>query len=212
MDNRCTAATPLQVSLKFVKAYITNTYRLEAANDPAVQAFPSQLDAFVANPVCKRGRSQAPTKRDIPDSPGYMNALNLACIIAGASTLTPGLDVLYSGVFDSKFGNAAGVHFGSVNSQQNNFPGLEKVYIAVEAMCLGGIFGTELTDYNSTNSEICILGPGGHHTRRNIHLTDGKRNFWPPIMSRLLQGPLTILDIDHLLVASCNGSPKVPSM
>ncbi len=170
--------TPLQVSLKFIKAYIINTYRLEAANDPAVQAFSSQLDAFVANPVCKGGRSVAPAKRDIPDSPGYTNALNLAYIIAGASTLTTGLDVLYSGVFDSKVGNAAGVHFGSINSQQKNFPGLDKVYIAVEAMCLGGIFGTELTDYNSANTEICIIGPGGHRMRRNIHLTDGKRNFW----------------------------------
>ena len=107
-----------------------------------------------------------------------MTALNLASIIAGASLLTTGLDTQYSSVFDSKFGNAAGIHFGSINSEQNNFPGLDKVYIAIEALCLGGIFGTELTDYNSANTEICIIGPGGHSTRRDIHLTDGKRNFW----------------------------------
>ena len=108
-----------------------------------------------------------------------MSALNLASIIAGASLLTTGLDAQYSSVFDSKFGNAAGIHFGSINSEQNNFPGLDKVYIAVEALCLGETFGTELAEYNSTNPEICIIGPGAHRTRREIHLTDGKRNFWP---------------------------------
>ena len=93
--------------------------------------------------------------------------------------LTTGLDSQYSSVFDSKFGDAAGVHFGSIISQKDNFPGLDKVTIAVDALCLGQTFAAELAAYDSANKQICVTGPGRRRARRDLHLIDGKRNFWP---------------------------------
>ncbi|KAL8815921.1 MAG: hypothetical protein Q9223_005000 [Gallowayella weberi] len=121
-----------------------------------------------------------------------MNAKNLAPTIAGASLLTTGLDTLFSNVFDLKFGNAANVHFASVVTQSNNFPGLDKNSIALDALCLGKRFADGLAAYRSANAEVCVLGPGRRRQRRDLQLLShvntsilessepvGKRNWWP---------------------------------
>ncbi|KAL8806037.1 MAG: hypothetical protein Q9182_001569 [Xanthomendoza sp. 2 TL-2023] len=139
------------------------------ANDPAVQQFSTQLDAFLANPVCKGGQS-GPVKRAVSDSKGFANARLLAPTIAGASLLTTGLDNLFSNVFDLKFGNAANVHFASIVTQSNNFPGLDKNSIALDALCLGKHFADDLSAYRSANTQVCVLGPGRRRQRRDLKL------------------------------------------
>ncbi|KAL8671161.1 MAG: hypothetical protein Q9168_004338 [Polycauliona sp. 1 TL-2023] len=172
------------------------------ANDPAVQDFSSQLDAFLANPVCKGGQ-KTPVKRAISsDSKGFMNARSLAPVIAGASLLTTGLDSLFSNVFDMKFGNKANVHFTSIVTQSNNFPGLDKNLIALDALCLGQHFADDLSAYRSANTEICVLGPSRRSNRRDLQLLHdvgtssletsdmvGKRNWW--IGNSITDAPLT---------------------
>ncbi|KAL8757939.1 MAG: hypothetical protein Q9199_001851 [Rusavskia elegans] len=163
---------------------------VKTANDPAVQEFSTQLDAFLADPVCKGGRN-SPVKRAVSDSKGFMNARSLAPTIAGASLLTTGLDSLFSNVFDLKFGNAVNVHFASIVTQSNNFPGLDKNSIALDALCLGKHFADDLSVYRAANTEICVLGPSRRNKRRDLQLLNhvrasilessepvGKRNWW----------------------------------
>lgn len=68
----------------------------------------------------------------------------------GAALLTTGLDLQYSNAFDSKFGNGIGLHFANITTQQKNFPGLDKNYIVLDALCTGQDFVTELSAYNTT--------------------------------------------------------------
>ena len=161
--------TRLQVSAVGLGTKCPSTDRLLAANDPAVQDFSTQLDAFLADPVCKGGENSQ-VKRAITDSKGFMNAKSLAPTIAGASLLTTGLDSLLSNVFDLKFGNAANVHFASIVTQSNNFPGLDKNLIALDALCLGKRFGDILAAYRPANREICVIGPSRGSRRRDLQL------------------------------------------
>ncbi|KAL8862688.1 MAG: hypothetical protein Q9178_001186 [Gyalolechia marmorata] len=154
------------------------------ANDPAVQDFSTQLDAFLADPVCKGGRSGL-VKRALSDSKGLMKARSLSPTIAGASLLTTGLDFLLSNVFDLKFGNGVNVHFASIVTQSNNFPGLDKNSIALDALCTGEQFANALSAYGPANTEICVLGPGRRSQRRDLTTSVvqnnepvGKRNWW----------------------------------
>lgn len=138
-------------------------------------------------------------KRDVSNSPGYKTALALSPIIAGAALLTTGLDLQFSKAFDSSFGNEIGLHFADITTQQNNFPGLDRNYIVLDALCTGQNFVTELSAYNTARSEVCVLGPrGGLRRRRNVPViaehydlpdqkisarkylqNEEKRNFWP---------------------------------
>lgn len=127
--------------------------------------------------MCKGGR-KTPIKRELSDSAGYKNALALAPIIAGAALLNTGLDSQFSSVFDSKFGNDAGVHFSTINKLQSNFPGIDKNFLALETLCLGHSLASDLDSYNSRQATVCVLGPRGNHRRRSlpaddIHIEDG---------------------------------------
>lgn len=53
--------------------------------------------------------------------------------------------------------------------QQNNFPGLDKNYIVLDALCTAQDFVSELSAYITARSEICVLGPRrGRRLSRDI--------------------------------------------